>query len=268
MKKIILTVLAVLLAISITACSSVNDSGDTSSITSGASRSGALKIGGFPTTEIESKGYHAYYVEAVNLEGDPGENPTALDSAKTAWKAVKQSMSDILSAYKNFYIILREMTTIDNQDCYVYMLSGGSEYETGDDYSILDDLAVNYSGTVYWLLDESGEWSAIGEAPGDNKNNTDADDTNSPNWWGTFKGDGFSIEISNFNGTGFRFNISNLRNGETVFDGTAALDPENSQMAEYAQIGFYLYDDFNAVDFLASESSEWEHLRGKYERID
>ena len=97
---------------------------------------------------------------------------------------------------------------------------------------------------------------------------SDPGDTEVPNWWGLFVGDGFSIGISNFDGKSFHFEIYLLRNGKTVLDGVAALYPDNCMMAEYGELSFSLYEDFSSVDIGTSESSEWEHTQGQYMRVD
>lgn len=97
---------------------------------------------------------------------------------------------------------------------------------------------------------------------------SDSGDTEVPNWWGLFVGDGFSIGISNFDGKSFHFEIYLLRNGKTVLDGVAAIYPDDSLMAEYGELTFSLHEEFSVVDIGTSESSEWEHTQGQYFRVD
>lgn len=91
-------------------------------------------------------------------------------------------------------------------------------------------------------------------------------------WWGEFKSDdlGFSIALTEYSGTDFWVKIYLLRDGHTVIEGRAEIDAEDEHLAifEDAGIGLYLYEDFSAIDILASEDSEWEHMRGKYTRIE
>lgn len=111
----------------------------------------------------------------------------------------------------------------------------------------------------YELVNNDGRGDLIGSDPSD---------TDVPNWWGEFKGEEFSVGITNFDGTSFWFTFYNPSNGQSFFDGVAALYPDNEYMAEHGEISFYLYEDFNAVDFFTSENSEWVHLRGHYVRTD
>ena len=125
----------------------------------------------------------------------------------------------------------------------------------GDDYEVLCLAAVDYMEETAFVYENfSG--------------GVDPHDADFPNWWGLYMGDGFSVAITNFDGTSFNFAFSNLRNGEYFFEGVAALDLDDSSMAQYMDIGFYISEDSNAIDFLASEDSEWEHLRGQYTRLE
>lgn len=87
-----------------------------------------------------------------------------------------------------------------------------------------------------------------------------------PNWWGTFARIEFIINISNFDGTSFNFTITDKSYKEVLSEGVAILDSENSHLAILGQIGFYLYEDYSAVDFLADKNSGWDYLRGGYVR--
>lgn len=97
---------------------------------------------------------------------------------------------------------------------------------------------------------------------------SDPGDTGIPEWWGEFKGEEFSIGITNYDGNSFMFTIYNLRNGESILDGVAAIYSDNPLMAEYGEISFSLYEDYSGIDFFVSESSEWSHMRGQYLRIE
>ena len=118
-----------------------------------------LRIGGFAAQKLE-KG--VYYVEAVTLESDPGENPDALDSAKTAWESLRRIGLANQTGGASIYISLRGLDTVNDGDVYLYSIGVGSEYEAGDDYfTAYEDIAVNYAGDVFELSMHSGEWEPL-----------------------------------------------------------------------------------------------------------
>ncbi|WP_312700846.1 hypothetical protein [Sedimentibacter sp.] len=78
---------------------------------------------------------------------------------------------------------------------------------------------------------------------------------------------GFSVEIEEFEGTDFWFDVYLLRDGHQVLGGTASVTEDDDNLAMMDDIGLYLYEDLSAIDFLAPESSEWEHMRGQYIRL-
>jgi hypothetical protein len=49
--------------------------------------------------------------------------------------------------------------------------------------------------------------------------------------------------------------------------GWAEIDGENPYFAMYDSYGFSLYEDNDAIDIFAGESTDWAHLRGQYMRI-
>ncbi|MCL2503855.1 MAG: hypothetical protein FWE94_04510 [Coriobacteriia bacterium] len=167
MKKVapivLAALLAILLATTITACTGKTNIGLVSDI--GKTRTNPLssdgKIGDFPAEEIKVDGYHVYYVEATVLESDPGENPDALDSAKAAWGVAEQSLGGTLNTDKNFFLSLRSVELLNDEDHYTYTLGLGTGYEKSD-YVVLYDLAVNYTGDVLFLSNESGTWEPFG----------------------------------------------------------------------------------------------------------
>lgn len=117
--------------------------------------------------------------------------------------------------------------------------------------------------------DTSAAISPTGSDGGEDKTDSDQGDpgdTEVPNWWGTFVGDEYTIGITNFDGQSFSFTILLTANGSIFADGVAALYPDNPLMAEYGQMSFSLYEDFNAVDVFAPESHENAHMRGHYVR--
>lgn len=150
---------------------------------------------------------------------------------------------------------------IDKNDPYGLTFSSDNLYNTASDPG--DTNIIQES--------DPGDTNIIqGSDPGDTKSLQESDpgNTNDLQWWGTWMGDGFSIEINEYNGSSFWFEIMNLRNGNTILAGTANLYPDNNYMAEFGAISFSLYEDFSAVDLFASESSEWAHLRGHYKHLD
>jgi|GEM_PF-2669849 len=225
-------------------------------------------------------GQNIFYYELYELAGDVGDGLTAEEGAELAISDVlaHTGIFDHLDSESDacIYIAFDALEFLDSamgRECYLYSVATGtiSGGLMGDDYMVQYVVAVDYSGDRSAFLYSDFADSSYGEgyyADSDYGDSGDAGDTEIPSWWGTFSGDGFSIEIYNFDGNSFSFAVSNLRNGEYIIDGVAALDPDDSYMAEYGDIGFYLYDDGNTVDFLSSESSEWEHLRGRYDRIE
>lgn len=98
----------------------------------------------------------------------------------------------------------------------------------------------------------------------------DPGDTKDLQWWGEYKNEdtGFAIEITEYSGTDFWADITLLRNGHTILAGKATISAEDNHLAVFGDIGFYLYEDFSAIDIVGSESSEWVHMRGQYKRIE
>ncbi len=115
----------------------------------------------------------------------------------------------------------------------------------------------------YYDLNDSGgsaspeEWS-------------DPGDTDKLQWWGTYKSEdlGFSIEITEYSGVDFLVKIYLLRDSHTVLEGKAVISAEYDHLAVFKDFGFYLYEDFSAIDIVASEDSEWSHMRGQYKRVE
>jgi len=101
-----------------------------------------------------------------------------------------------------------------------------------------------------------------------NANEPPEEEDGTPNWWGEYAGEEYAIRINNFNGTSFRFEIYRLRDEKTVYDGVAALDPDDDYAAMYGELYFYLDGDDCVIDIFTTEGSKWAYLRGRYERID
>ena len=130
-----------------------------------------LKIGGYDAVRLDD---NVFYVEAVTLESDPGENPSALDSAKTAW-AVLKKMDLQAENGGSIYISLTGMEDAGGEDRYAFKVGMGSEYETGGGYVNVYSLWVNYAGDVFTFTggepliysEVSNGWEPAGEGHGD-----------------------------------------------------------------------------------------------------
>jgi len=268
------TFMAFLVAILLVALCSCGKSEDTNNTSVTPSQSSTAEQGNSTGKEI---GQGIYYNETYTLSGDSGDGLTPEDGAKrVAADVLPSELTDPLSGDQCIYISFDDLLVLDSaggHECYIYSvatgtISGGFQ---GSDYTVQFRASVDYTenrASIYEDFRSTGNNNGGNQNPSSNTTQGDPGDTDTPNWWGTYNGDGFSIEIVNFNGESFHFAVSNLRNGEVVFEGTAPLYPDDDHMAEYGQNSFYLYDDYNAIDFLAPEGSEWDHLRGKYTRID
>lgn len=120
---------------------------------------------------------------------------------------------------------------------------------------------------------EGGQVSTPSEKPEAKKvaedvNQGDPGESDDPQWWGMWMGDGFSIEITEFNEDNFWFEIVNLENTNVVMAGRATLYPDDDYMAEYGDISFSLYDDYSAIDIFEPVTSIWTSLRGVYKMLD
>ena len=138
-------------------------------------------------------------------------------------------------------------------------------------------LATLLALTLFACEDKTGDVSseisqAIPADPTPEQNTpTDQGQDDVPNWWGTFVGgDGFSIEITNFNGTSFRFAIHMTTTTQLtmVLEGTAPIEPGNDYMASYGEMVFELHPDCNTIDVFTPDGWEWEYLHGQYDRIN
>ncbi|MDR2736924.1 MAG: hypothetical protein LBB49_05115 [Gracilibacteraceae bacterium] len=122
------------------------------------SSKGRPDFGGFAAIVIESNEHNkVYYVEAADLAGDLGNNSRPLDNAKTAWNAAKPTLEDYPDAKKNFYMTLSALEPYGSDDLYIYVLGAGTEFEKGN-YAKLYDLAVNTTGAVLFMSDDSDGW--------------------------------------------------------------------------------------------------------------
>jgi hypothetical protein len=212
-----------------------------------------LPVNEEPPSEAVELAQNIFYYDTINLEGDSGDGLSPADAAMTLLNTIPDYFVDTGDTVS---ITLYGLEFIGDGECYLYSVEDGN--------GAVSRYAVDYAtGAVYVLLEESGEYQSLDSDSGD-AGGGDPGDSNIPNWWGEYIGDGFSILINNFDGDSFSFAVSNLRNGEYIFEGTAAIDPDDDHMAIYGDVGFYLYEDISAIDFLTSESGEWAHLRGQY----
>lgn len=132
-------------------------------------------------------------------------------------------------------------------------IDGDTFYDFNNQIDLFDE--------YYELINSAGRASLDG--------GSDPGDTNELQWWGEYKNDnlGFSIEIKEYTGTEFWVEICLLRDGHAVLEGKATISSEDEHLALFNDFGFYLYEDFSAIDIVASEDSEWAHMRGQYIRV-
>lgn len=265
MKKAFLVFLAAVLLAVCCSCTAADSTGDSS----GSQSDSNSTEQGNPNGKEILQG--VYYSETYALSGDSGDRLTPEEGAKcVAADVLPSELMDTISGDQCIYITFDDLLVLDSADgreCYIYSVATGtvSGGFMGSGYAVQFRASVDYAENQTAIYED---FRTPGNEDDDSSKEDDSGDTEVPNWWGTYNGEEFSVEIGNFNGESFRFTISNLRNGETVFEGVAALDPENDHMAEYEQIGFYLQEDYSTVDFFAAESSQWQHLRGQYQRVD
>lgn len=193
------------------------------------------------------------YTEEYKLEGDPGDGLSAAAAAIALYYTESAYFGNTGEAIT---IKLYGLDFVEGSECYLYSVE--------DENGAVSRYAVDYStGAAYVLLEESGKYLLM-EENGAGAGGSDPGDTNNLNWWGEYVGDGYSILINNFDGDSFRFAVSDLQNGTSVFEGVAAIDPDDDHLAVYENVGFYLYEKEGTIDFLTAEGAEWEHLRGQY----
>ena len=144
-----------------------------------------------------------------------------------------------------------------NVDNVYYTMDGGKELQFEELYPInIFPSDIPYAGSEFFFSQPDGRGDLI-EDEGVNE------------WVGAYVNRelGFSIEIEEFEGQDFWFDVYLLRDGHQVLGGTASISEDDDHLAMMDDIGIYLYEDLSAIDFLAPESSEWEHLRGQYTKL-
>lgn len=127
---------------------------------------------------------------------------------------------------------------------------------------------IPYEGSTFYINYEEyidNNTGGMGDLIPD-ENMSDPGDTIYNQWWGVYVNNdlGYSIEITEFTGKDFCLEVYLLRDGSSILSGRATISEDDDHLATMNDIGIYLYDDFESIDFLSSESSEWEHLRGQY----
>lgn len=269
MKHFLSIVLVLILSLSLAACTG-DDNQDTSNAQLTSQQQNTPESTndnrGMPAGADAEIGQGIYYYELYELMGDSGDGTTPREGADLVVTDLLAPMGffDELNHPQCVYISFEDMLVLDGamgHECYIYSVAFGTSDGglMGDNYEVVYTVAVDYGEWRAFIYDDFGS---------SGQNGSSTDDTGIPAWQGVYMGDGFSIDIVNFNGSKFNFSISNLRNGKTIFDGVAVLNPDNDHYAFYMDVGFSLYEDFNKIDFYASESSEWAHLRGQYERLE
>lgn len=106
-----------------------------------------------PSVEIDTG---VFYLEGTAQQSDPGENPSALDSAKTAWDAMKKHGAPTGAPGRNIIFRLTGVETFNGADLYVYSV----ELDYDDGPEPLFRVGLNYDGDV--VCDAGGEgWEPL-----------------------------------------------------------------------------------------------------------
>jgi len=100
------------------------------------------------------------YIEAFELQSDPGDNLSAEGGAEAAFSAMSLiKTTDFYNLGDAVTITLTGMDTLDGMDVYLYTIKTPRS-ETKH--------AVNYNGVVYWLPDGEDEYTRLyGSNPGE-----------------------------------------------------------------------------------------------------
>jgi len=221
----------------------------------------------------------AFYFGHANGKGDLGDDEDYSEDGRgdlipmndvDAMELVRQSMNE--EDRDTLALVGGGEDTVKGE--HAIIIIAGEKSADGKKFKELRKYAVTDSGGVYCADTVDGsDWTQVYQDPGPG----DPGDTNQPEWWGVYKSDelGFSVEINEFSvtpeGMDFKFVIYLLRNGSQVLAGSAIVSEEDEHLAicdDFGGMGFYLYDDFSAIDITTSESSEWAHMRGTYTKIE
>ena len=283
MKKLITLALVAVLLLSLCACGQ-NGGTYTPAQTTPVSQTSTPASQQSNSPLPENVTYKAEY----KLQGDPGDGLSDTDAAALLFNTVSSIIEYKAGDAVNITLIGTDY--VAGAECYFYSIKTAKGSES--------NYAVDYGNDIIYVRSvESGEYNLLAGVddssggtvdpgiqgdpgdtidpgtqgdPGDTidpGNQGDPGDTRIPQWWGSFKGENFAIDIDNVGENSFHFLIYFLRNGSTTVEGTAALYPDNNLMAEYGEFSFSLSEDFSTIDIFASESSEWELVPGRYNRL-
>lgn len=201
-------------------------------------------------------GQNIEYAEEYEIVGDPGDNLRPWEAAKAL---ADGTLIELYGMEFPIRITLVGLEQIEGEECYIFEVSTQFAEERHQ-----SRYGVGYLGAVYSLVEDH---IVSGDGRGDLPQ-SDPNDAGNPAWQGAYMGDGYAIEITDFDGSSFSFDLIFSRNGKTMIAGIAALSPENSRMAKFTELSFLLSEDFSAIDVLVSKGSEWSHLSGSYKRLE
>ncbi|MDR1604318.1 MAG: hypothetical protein LBS10_05950 [Gracilibacteraceae bacterium] len=154
-KRVCTALCALSLALSLAACASGTSQAPSTPAADGAAES--LTIGGYPAMKI---GNAAFYVEVFTPESDPGENPSAIESAKILGIALDQTEVGVLPDNHNLFIALTGIDSPRGADAYAFAVSSGLEFDP-QNYAGLY-CAVDYDGNVFFMPNgNDGEWELL-----------------------------------------------------------------------------------------------------------
>ena len=234
---------------------------------------------------VDSIGYEmlserVYYFEFFEYD-ETSDKLTPRECADIAFSEVVKPSGLIegISEETQVFIAFDSVQEIDGIECYLYDVSIG-DWEN-EDVDVLMIVSVNcQSGAAAMHEDRRGPGagdSFVPERDGDyGRGDIVPDDL--PAWTGVFTGgDGFALNITSYDGSSFMFYITMTGTTQltVVLEGEAVHEyPDYNQYeAAYdgaapgdSEVAFGMNED-SSIDIRASEGSEWEHLRGSYERI-
>jgi hypothetical protein len=226
----------------------------------------------------EAIGENIFYYELYELQSDPGDGLTPKQGAELLVTdvLVDTGILDYLDPSapdKCIYIAFDDLEQLaisseDGRECYIYSIATGiiSDDIMGNFFEVESRAYVEYETGYGGLFDDDGSYYM------DNDSNSrgNPSEPEMPGWEGRYIGSNYVIEIYGLDEDGLRFAVldaANMQSGDFIIDAAAAFDPGNSQLVVSGDMEIYMDDDFNAVDFLVNESSEWGYLRGVYERL-
>jgi len=96
------------------------------------------------------------------------------------------------------------------------------------------------------------------------KRETTTGETADASWWGTYDSGLWKLGIVNYNGTSFRFVFYSEGDAGEVYDGVAAVNPDDIFNAYYENTTFELTADSNQIAITFENGSEYAFLDGLY----